>query len=433
MSSVWQNVLAIDAVCNGYRSFSPTLKTLYIRRRSFLLQEKFIAAASKESELRKSYLHCRTPIMQARYSIPKETFTSRSRSISLQGGSISSNENKPSANAQEGHLMSIQHILDHHKEAISNVSFSSDENCFLACASLDGTISICDVKTGCRILHILQGHAAGVTNVQWSDGNEWLLSSSLDGTLRLWSAKTGVCLRVFRDPTKSSLNCCAFLPSNNNIVVTGNKRGMVEILNVSTGIFPLNGSSQVGASVTCLAFDGLGKLLWAGDDRGYIVSFLVDPATGRLVKGRRLEIEPNTRSRGPLVTSICFTAWAGRGGRDPSLLVSCTSNALFLYQVVDQQGGLRLKRLCPLAHYQSKIRSEFCPVSSQPMTWGPNLVSGGEDGCIYFFHVDDVSFTTRRVAAHASAILSVAVSYNGGLLASADSRGIVMLWRRSFT
>lgn len=107
---------------------------------------------------------------------------------------------------------------------------------------------------------------------------------------------------------------------------------MVEILNVSTGIFPLNGSSQVGASVTCLAFDGLGKLLWAGDDRGYIVSFLVDPATGRLVKGRRLEIEPNTRSRGPLVTSICFTAWAGRGGRDPSLLVSCTSNALFLYQ-----------------------------------------------------------------------------------------------------
>ena len=47
----------------------------------------------------------------------------------------------------------------------------------------------------------------------------------------------------------------------------GNKRGMVQILNISTGIFPLNGSSQIGAPVTCLTCDGLGKLLWAGDDR----------------------------------------------------------------------------------------------------------------------------------------------------------------------
>ena len=114
-----------------------------------------------------------------------------------------------------------------------------------------------------------------------------------------------------------------------------------------------------------------------------------------------------------------------------------------------------MKRRCPLAHHQSKIRSEFCPVSSQPRIWCPNLgrnnfvtrirhslllppfcyffsftVSGGEDGCIYFFHVDDSSFTTRRVPAHASAVLSVAVNYNGAYLASGDSRGIVMLWGR---
>ena len=45
---------------------------------------------------------------------------------------------------------------------------------------------------------------------------------------------------------------------------------MVHVLNISTGIFPLNGSSQIGAPVTCITSDGLGKLLWAGDDRvGY--------------------------------------------------------------------------------------------------------------------------------------------------------------------
>lgn len=66
--------------------------------------------------------------------------------------------------------------------------------------------------------------------------------------------------------------------------------------------------------------------------QGYIVSFLVDPGTGRLVKGRRLEIQPSARVRGPVVTCISFTAWQGRGGRNPSLLVSCASNALYLYK-----------------------------------------------------------------------------------------------------
>ena len=55
------------------------------------------------------------------------------------------------------------------------------------------------------------------------------------------------------------------------------------------------------------------------------------------------------------------------------------------------------------------------------------LVSGGEDGCIYFLHVDATSTTTRRVPAHASPVLAVAANYNGALLASGDNRGIIMV------
>lgn len=74
-------------------------------------------------------------------------------------------------------------------------------------------------------------------------------------------------------------------------------------------------------------------------------------------------------------------------------------------------------------------------------------MSGGEDGCIYFLHVDSTSTTTRRIPAHgksrrfcvkelecdsiafaASAVLAVAANYDGALLASGDSRGIIMLW-----
>lgn len=419
---------ASDALCNHLRTpNNPCLKTLYLRRRALLLQEKSTKASSNEESFRRSYLQLRSTILFERYGVPKEILCSRSRSVSLRGMNVSLSEKKIHS-TQDDRYMTIQQMLDHHKEAISNLTFAKDEASLLACASLDGTLSICEVSPFCRVLHILSGHAAGVTDVHWSDRNEWLLSCSIDASLRLWDAQTGKCLRIFRDPTKSSINCCAFLPSNNNLVVVGNKRGMLQILNTSTGIFPLNGSSQIGAPVTCLTCDGLGKLIWAGDDRGYINSFLVDSATGRLIKGRRVEIQPSVRTQGPLVTSISFTAWAGRGGRDPSLLVSCAANALFLYKIVDEQGGLRLKRRCPLAHHQSKIRSEFCPVTSQPGAWCPNLVSGGEDGCIYFLHVDSTSTTTRRIPAHASAVLAVAANYDGALLASGDSRGIIMLW-----
>lgn len=59
----------------------------------------------------------------------------------------------------------IQNIILQHKEAISNLSFAKDEASLLACASLDGTLSICEVSPTCRVLHLLSGHAAGVTGM----------------------------------------------------------------------------------------------------------------------------------------------------------------------------------------------------------------------------------------------------------------------------
>ena len=115
-------------------------------------------------------------------SIPKEVFLySRSRSVSLRGMNVSSSENKNNS-SQDERYMAIQQMLDHvnnfgtfcfsffastfffqHREAISNLSFAKDEASLLACASLDGTLSICEVSPVCRVLHLLSGHAAGVT------------------------------------------------------------------------------------------------------------------------------------------------------------------------------------------------------------------------------------------------------------------------------
>lgn len=44
---------------------------------------------------------------------------------------------------------------------------------------------------------------------------------------------------------------------------------------------------EVNGAATALACDSSGKLLWAGDDKGYVTSFRIHLASGKLAKGRR--------------------------------------------------------------------------------------------------------------------------------------------------
>lgn len=51
-----------------------------------------------------------------------------------------------------------------HKESVTMVRFGHNDPGLLACCSLDGTLSICQVADGePRVLHTLRKHSAGVT------------------------------------------------------------------------------------------------------------------------------------------------------------------------------------------------------------------------------------------------------------------------------
>lgn len=47
------------------------------------------------------------------------------------------------------------------------------------------------------------------------------------------------------------------------------------------------GTGKAAGRVLTMTFDSNGRILWSGDDKGFIFSFLFDLATGKLVKGRR--------------------------------------------------------------------------------------------------------------------------------------------------
>lgn len=225
---------------------------LYIRRRNQLLREKL----SKDPETGAQYLKLRSELLHRRYGERQEQNSVGSHTISEE-----SSENKVKhhlvqrkSTAENFAFAGVHHVFDQHKAAVTMLKFANNDRSKLCCASLDGTLSICEViSTPPKVIALLEGHRNGVTALDWSTSNDLIVSSSLDATIRLWRVCTDaepVCLRVVNDQQRAEMLCCNFIPANNNLIVAGNSQGLIQISNVSTGIYTRGGSCKIGGKVS---------------------------------------------------------------------------------------------------------------------------------------------------------------------------------------
>uniref|UniRef100_A0A1B6KAF4 WD repeat-containing protein 55 homolog n=1 Tax=Graphocephala atropunctata TaxID=36148 RepID=A0A1B6KAF4_9HEMI len=454
MTVIWQQqVFALDARFNAHRAPNhPNFRTLYIRRRNQLLREY---SKGEDTPLRKQYLKVRSQLLQQRYGLAYDQASMQSRSMSARSSSRVSES--PDYGGWEGHkdsadslvptrqaeasraivggttiaenyaFVGVHHIFDQHTAAVTMVKFAHNDRSRLCCASNDGTVSICNVTSRPPSVDcILTGHRKAVTGCDWSAANDLMVTCSLDATLCLWDVGSQSCLRIVQDQMSAELLACLFQPANNNMVIAGNGRGMVQVLNVSTGIYPRGGSSKLGGRVLSLACDASGQLLWAGNDKGTIMSFMFELATGRLNKGRRLVVGDQC-----VVTSISWRAWISREARDPTLLVNCANNSVCLFRVMDREGGLQLKRKLSVRHKNSHflVRSTFCPIMS--FRQGACIVTGSEDSSVYFLDIERESKAVlNKLQGHACPVLGVSFNYDESLLATSDYQGLVIVWSR---
>ncbi|KAF9790040.1 hypothetical protein SFRURICE_002405 [Spodoptera frugiperda] len=378
-----QQIFALDARFNAYRApNNPNFKTLYIRRRSQLLREN---AKFKDIETIKKYINVRSQLLQRRYGVQDNI-------------SISSSSSRPRSSSK-------------HTEQVSVVKFANNDRSKLCCGSDDGTVSICDVTASPpRVSFILDGHTKPVTGCDWSASNELLVTCALDGALSLWEVSARRRLRAVPDQLGAPLLCCA-----------GNARGMVEVLNISTGIYPRGGSSILGGRVLSIACESSGRMFWAANDKGVIVSYRMDSAGGGLSKLRRCIV-------GGAVTCLSWSPWLAR---HPALLVSAADNSLYLFRIIDREGNLQLKKRFEVLHTQHSVKSTFCPIMS--FRRGVCVVSGSEDSCVYFLDIEGHAEhpVVNKLQGHASPVIGVSFSYDESLLATSDVTGLVIIWRRS--
>lgn len=60
-----------------------------------------------------------------------------------------------------------------------------------------------------------------------------------------------------------------------------------------------------------------------------------------------------------------------------------------------------------------------------------NPVTGSEDACVYFFDVErNTKAIVNKLQGHGGPVLDVSFNCDESLLASADSTGMVIVWRR---
>uniref|UniRef100_A0A673Y4L4 WD repeat domain 13 n=1 Tax=Salmo trutta TaxID=8032 RepID=A0A673Y4L4_SALTR len=389
MAAVWQQVLAVDA---------RTLRRTPVRG-SYQLQAQMNRAVYDE---RPSGALVPTSVAEASRAMAGDTTLSENYAFA-----------------------GMHHIFDQHVDAaVPRLQFANDDKHLLACCSLDSTLSIMTLfSSPPSVKVILKGHAGPVTDFAWSLSNDVIVSTSKDGTLRIWNTEDGRCIREVRDPEASELLCCTFQPMNNNLTV-GNSKQLLQVVNISTGKKVKGGSSKLTGRVLSMSFDAPGRILWAGDDRGSIFSFLFDMATGKLTKAKRLVV-----SEGSSICSISARSWISREARDPSLLINACVNKLLLYRVVDNEGTLQLKTSFPIKHGSQPLHSIFCPLMS--FRQGACVVTGSEDACVYFFDVErNTKAIVNKLQGHGGPVLDVSFNCDESLLASADSTGMVIIWRR---
>lgn len=426
-----QQIFALDARFNAYRApNNPNFKTLYIRRRSQLLREN---AKFKDIETIKKYINVRSQLLQRRYGVQDNISISSasSRPRSSSKNSIAVDESPLSIISKKKNDMTISenyafsgvhHIFDQHTDQVSVVKFANNDRSKLCCASYDGTVSICDVTaTPPKVSYVLQGHTKAVTGCDWSASNELLVTCGLDGALHLWDAAGGRRLRSVLDQLASPLLCCVFQPANNNMVIAGNARGMVEVLNISTGIYPRGGSSILGGRVLSIACESSGRMFWAANDKGIIISYRMESAGGALSKLRRICV-------GGAVSCLSWSPWLAR---HPALLVSAADDSLYLFRITDREGNLSLKKRFEVLHGGHSVKSTFCPIMS--FRRGVCVVSGSADSCVYFLDIEGHAQhpVVNKLQGHASPVLGVSFSYDESLLATSDVSGLVIIWRRS--
>mmetsp|Transcript_3782 Transcript_3782/g.4756 ORF Transcript_3782/g.4756 Transcript_3782/m.4756 type:complete len:1711 (+) Transcript_3782:132-5264(+) len=263
----------------------------------------------------------------------------------------------------------------------------------------------------------LVGHSRAITSIFFNLLEDQLVTTSIDKSVRFWSVDTGEMLKVFTD--SSPVPVAIFLPFNPQVFVAANSNAVLRLVNVQNGM--VLQKLKVETEVRALKFDDTGLFLLAGTKNGSI--HVLEASDSNTLKFKfKVQL-----ARGGVT---CITFVPASFGQPSCLLVNTSdSSATIIDCTYGPAAGvltnLTVRHRVRVAHSLLPLKCCYSP-SGQGY-----LISGSEDKEVYIYSLARGSnYKMHYLKHHQVPVVAVAVNHQDTLLASADSLGRIVLWRR---
>jgi len=263
----------------------------------------------------------------------------------------------------------------------------------------------------------LVGHSRAITSIFFNLLEDQLVTTSIDKSVRFWGVDSGEMLKVFTD--SSPVPVAAFLPFNPQVFVAANSNAVLRLVNVQNGM--VLQKLKVETEVRALKFDDTGLFLLAGTKNGSI--HVLEASDSNTLKFKfKVQL-----ARGGVT---CITFVPASYGQPSCLLVNTSDSSA---TIIDCTYGPPAGVLTNLAvRHRVRVAHSLLPLKCCYSPSGQGyLISGSEDKEVYIYSLAKQSnYKMQYLKHHQVPVVAVAVNFQDTLLASADSLGRIVLWRR---
>jgi WD40 repeat protein len=252
-----------------------------------------------------------------------------------------------------------------HRGGLFSVVPSPDAR-WVATGGLDGIIRIWDASSG-KFSRALVAHNSYINDLAWSSDAKYLASGgSYDSTARIWNVESGRLLRTFKH--SAYVSRVDWSPDDKRLVVGGGESGHIQFWDTATG--SEKGKLEMGRPILSVEWspDG-GKIAVAVREQP---AHLVDASTFRV-----------TSSAGEAITNVSGVAWSS----DSRFVAVATAKDTIVWDTVDNKLARSLPAASSVAWSPDGKTLATKPPSGSIQLWDASTGNMGEEVPVSAFNL----------------------------------------------